>query len=240
MPGREQLLDVLPALLVARAGDVRVRELVDESDLRLAREDGVEVQLLERAVAVRHASPRDDLEVADLRRRLRPAVRLHEADDDVLAVVAAAPALVEHRERLSDAGRCSEVEPERSSRHGYSVTATRGSRVEREVELEHVHAGLAEEAERAARRCARRRARARPSSGSSRAARPAAPGARRSRGEMCGSRPEPEAVTASTGHLVPAATAVQRAVGRDALLDRFEQRRRSSGPRFDAELAAPS
>ena len=34
--GLEQLLDVLPALLVARAGDVRVRELVDERDLRAA------------------------------------------------------------------------------------------------------------------------------------------------------------------------------------------------------------
>ena len=33
-PGLEQLLDVLPALLVARAGDVGVRELVDERDLR--------------------------------------------------------------------------------------------------------------------------------------------------------------------------------------------------------------
>ena len=35
-PGVEQLLDVLPALLVARARDVRVRELVDERDLRAA------------------------------------------------------------------------------------------------------------------------------------------------------------------------------------------------------------
>ena len=33
-PGREQLLHVLPALLVARPGRVRVRELVDERDLR--------------------------------------------------------------------------------------------------------------------------------------------------------------------------------------------------------------
>ena len=52
MPGVEQLLDVLPALLVARAGDVRVRELVDERDLRLPGEDRVDVHLLERRAAV--------------------------------------------------------------------------------------------------------------------------------------------------------------------------------------------
>ena len=47
-PGVEQLLDVLPALLVARARDVRVGVLVDERDRRSAGEDGVDVHLLER------------------------------------------------------------------------------------------------------------------------------------------------------------------------------------------------
>ena len=101
MPGVEQLLDVLPALLVPRAGHVRVRELVDERDLRAPREDRVDVHLLERRAAVLDALARDDLEVADLVGRLRAAVRLDEADDDVLAVLAPAPALVQHRERLA-------------------------------------------------------------------------------------------------------------------------------------------
>ena len=43
----EQLLDVLPALQVPRARGVRVRELVDEDELRLPRERGVEVELFE-------------------------------------------------------------------------------------------------------------------------------------------------------------------------------------------------
>ena len=47
--GVEDLVDVLPALLVARAGDVRVRELVDQGDLRLPGEDRVDVHLLELA-----------------------------------------------------------------------------------------------------------------------------------------------------------------------------------------------
>ena len=145
MPAVEQLLDVLPALLVARAGDVRVRELVDERDLRLARQQRVDVQLLELRAAVVDALPRDDLEVADLVGRLRASVGLDEADDDVLAVVAAAAALVEHGEGLPDAGCGAEVDAERAAGHEERLRLS----VERQVELEHVHAGLAEEAERA-------------------------------------------------------------------------------------------
>ena len=109
-PGLEQLLDVLPALLVPRPGDVRVRELVDEHDLRAPGEHRVDVHLLELAAAVLDQLARDDLEIADLLGRAGPAVRLDEADDDVGAAVVAAPALVEHRERLADAGRRAEVE----------------------------------------------------------------------------------------------------------------------------------
>ena len=141
----QQFLDVLPALLVPRAGDVRVRELVDERDLRLARQQCVDVQLLELGAAVVDALPRDDLEVADLVGRLRASVGLDEADDDVLAVVAPAAPLVEHGECLPDAGCGAEVDAERASGHEERLRLF----VERQVELEHVHAGLAEEAERA-------------------------------------------------------------------------------------------
>ena len=72
--------------------------------------------------------------------------------------------------------------------------------VEREVELEHVHAGLAEEAERAPVGVLvdqlLRRARERQAAHRRRRARTAA---RAYAGEMCGSMPEPEVVTASTG-----------------------------------------
>ena len=45
----EQLLDIEIALGVAAAGRVGVGELVDQHDLRTARDDGVEVHLLERS-----------------------------------------------------------------------------------------------------------------------------------------------------------------------------------------------
>ena len=50
--GGEDLLDVLPALLVLRAGRVRVRQLVDDDDVGPALQDGVEVHLLDDDVAV--------------------------------------------------------------------------------------------------------------------------------------------------------------------------------------------
>ena len=50
--GLEQFLHVLPALLVPRSRDVRVRELVDQRDLGPARQHGVDVHLLKGRAAV--------------------------------------------------------------------------------------------------------------------------------------------------------------------------------------------
>ena len=54
-PGLEDLLDVLPALLVARARDVGVGELVDQGHGRMAGDDRVGVHLLDSNTAVFHA-----------------------------------------------------------------------------------------------------------------------------------------------------------------------------------------
>ena len=64
MPAFEQLLDVLPALLVAGARHVGVRELVDERHLGPPLEHRVEVHLLEVGAAIRQPDPRDYLEAA--------------------------------------------------------------------------------------------------------------------------------------------------------------------------------
>ena len=73
-PGLEQLLDVLPALLVARAGYVGVRELVDERDLRPPSEHGIDVQFLELPVPVAELSAWDEFERPDLLGRLAATV----------------------------------------------------------------------------------------------------------------------------------------------------------------------
>src|ERR1700690_811554 len=69
-PGVENLLDVLPALLIATARDVGVRELIDQHDRGLAFEDCVEIHFLEGLAAVLDLVPRDDREVAQLGDRL--------------------------------------------------------------------------------------------------------------------------------------------------------------------------
>jgi hypothetical protein len=109
-PGGQQPLDVLPALLVARAGDVGVRELVDERDLWRAGEDRVHVELGELAAAVDDRTPRHDLEADQQRVGPGPLVRLDQADDDVGAALDAPVRLAEHRERLADAGCGAEVD----------------------------------------------------------------------------------------------------------------------------------
>ena len=112
----EQLLDVLPALLVLRAGGVRVRQLVDEGDVGLAADHRLGVHLLERDALVLDSLARHDLQVADRLDRLWPAVGLDEADDDVGASLLAPVSLLQHRVGLADAGSHAEVDPQPAAR----------------------------------------------------------------------------------------------------------------------------
>ena len=124
---REQLLGVLPALLVARPGQVGVGELVDEDDFGPARQDRVDVHLLESAAAVLDRLARDHLEIADLCLGARPAVRLVEADHDVGPALVPPPALVEHGVGLPDAGSSPQVDPELAAGHaGQAPGGARG------------------------------------------------------------------------------------------------------------------
>ena len=109
--------------------------------------------------------------------------------------------------------------------------------VEREVELEHVDALLAEEAEDAAvgvvvdeRRAPRRPARPRSSATRARLEPALAT-------EMCGSSPEPDAVTASTGTGVSAASPLAPRYAVDPLAaTALRAARGSSGPRLEPRL----
>ena len=202
--GVEQLLDVLPALLVAGARDVGVGELVDQRDLRAARR-GWRRRPSPRSVVPRYSTPARGTtsRSPSCSAVFGAAVGLDEPDDDVGAALAAAAPFVRAwrrscRRRARRRGRCAACRAPCRSEPTSAV-------VEGEVELEHVDARLAEEAERAAvgvlvdERRAPRRRRGR--------ARSATRGAwsRALATEMCGSSPEPEAVTASTGTAASAA-----------------------------------
>ena len=116
-PRVEQLEDVLPSLFVpSRTGHVRMGDLVDEGDVWVACEQRVEVHLLEGRTAVLDLLAGNDLQLANRLGGMGAPVGLDVADDDVAPPVAAALALLEHCERLSDASGSTEVDPELPSR----------------------------------------------------------------------------------------------------------------------------
>ena len=75
-PGVEQLVDVLPAFLVARSRDVGVREFVDEGDLGSTGQDGIDVHVVKNGALVLAAAARHDLEASEESLRVRPSVAL--------------------------------------------------------------------------------------------------------------------------------------------------------------------
>ena len=111
-PGVEELLDVLPPLGVARPGRVRVGELVDQDQPRLAREGAVEIELFDGNAAVLDLPAREELETDHERARVVATVRLDDADDDVTFEIALAPRGLEHRVRLADSGGGAEEDDE--------------------------------------------------------------------------------------------------------------------------------
>ena len=131
------------------------------------------------------------------------------------------------RRRTSSSTNAARLAPRRcssaiASRPGGAGLRSRLQPIQRQVELEHVHAGARPARRASATACARGPGRAPP------ADRARVPCATRStctsapRREMSGSSPEADAVTRSTG-TEPAAMPVGRRDGRDAFLDRCRQ-----------------
>ena len=104
----EQLFDVLrQALEVPGSGRVRMRELIDEDQLRLAPQCSVEVELFERDLPVLDLAPREQLEPHEERARIRG----HPCPSTVPTTTSLRWSLdlvtrrLEHRISLADAGR---------------------------------------------------------------------------------------------------------------------------------------
>ncbi|MDQ0622427.1 hypothetical protein QFZ39_001637 [Paraburkholderia graminis] len=106
--GVEQFIHVLPALQMPRALHVRMREFVDEYQLRLAGQRRVEVELAELATAIFDVRERQHVETFEQRRRFATPMRFGDADHHVRTFVATATRRLQHRIRLADARRCAE------------------------------------------------------------------------------------------------------------------------------------
>jgi hypothetical protein len=107
-PGVQQLDHVLVALRMARARGVRVRELVDEDQLGLAREDRLQVHLGDLDVLVFDLLRGNDREPREEGLGLGAAMGLDDPDNEVDAVPNLLLGGAEHGERLADARAHSE------------------------------------------------------------------------------------------------------------------------------------
>ena len=91
--GTQQLVDVLPALGMPRAGGVGVGELVDQDEVGLAPERGVEVELREPGAAVIDRLARKHLQPFEQRGGLRASMGLDHPDHYVDACASSEPGL---------------------------------------------------------------------------------------------------------------------------------------------------
>src|SRR5262249_2600118 len=108
----QQLLDVEIALGMATAGRVGVGKLVDEDDLRPTRDDGVKVHLVEQLALVFDPPSRNGFETFEQRLGLLAAVGLHDANDDVVAVLFPGTSRLQHLVGLADARRSTDKDSE--------------------------------------------------------------------------------------------------------------------------------
>src|SRR5216683_2338657 len=91
-----------------------MREFIDDGELRLARDDGVDVHLFEGHAAVRNLAKRDKFEVADTGGGFGPAVRLDETEHDVVSLFTELTSFFEHAVGFPYTCRAAEIDFELS------------------------------------------------------------------------------------------------------------------------------
>ena len=105
---RQQLLDVEVALGMAAARRIGVGEFVDQRQLRAARDQRVEIHLLENLVLVVEPLARQDFKALQQRLGFRPAVGFDHADHDIDAGPQPGMRALQHLIGLADPGRGAE------------------------------------------------------------------------------------------------------------------------------------
>jgi hypothetical protein len=121
----------------ARSRHVRVGEFVDERDLGLPGEDGVEVHLLQTAAPVLDHPAGDDLQAVEQVLSEPPPMGLEEPDDHIGAPLSAPLALAQHRVRLADTRGRAQVNTEMTGRFDHVRTRLFGGSRFRRSRLAH-------------------------------------------------------------------------------------------------------
>jgi hypothetical protein len=108
--GCQQFLDVLPALGVARTGEVGMRQFVHQDKTGPARQGGIEIELGQASAAVIDQCRRQHRQAVEQRRRLAATVGLDHACQHVDTVSPQLARRQQHREGLAHACRRAEVD----------------------------------------------------------------------------------------------------------------------------------
>ncbi len=111
-PRRQDLLDILVALGMPRAGRIRVGELVHQHQLRLAADDRVDVHLGQGDAVIFHLPARQDFQCFDQLLRLRPVVSFDVAHHHVHALLLALVGGFQHGIGLAHAGHIAQKDLE--------------------------------------------------------------------------------------------------------------------------------
>ncbi len=89
---------------MAAAGRVGVGEFIDQRDLRMTRDQRVEIHLLDRLILVIDSFARENFEALQQRFGLRPSVGFDHADHDIGAGLDLGMRALQHFVGLADAG----------------------------------------------------------------------------------------------------------------------------------------
>ena len=111
-----EFLNVLVPLPVLGSRNIRMGQFVDQNHLRLSREDGVDVHLLENRSLVFDLFPRNRFDICKEFFDALAAVRFHDPDHHVLATALAADCLAEHAEGFAYSRSIAEEKLENASR----------------------------------------------------------------------------------------------------------------------------
>jgi len=103
-PGGEQVFDIQVALRVAAAGGICMGKLIDQNNLRVSLEDGVEVHLFENVSMIIGLDARNDFEAFEQGLRFRASMSFDNSDNDVRALGQLCSSKHQHFVGFADAG----------------------------------------------------------------------------------------------------------------------------------------
>ncbi len=110
--GRQQFIHILPALGMAHARNIGMRQLVDQNQIRMAQQCSVQIEFTQRLAAINDCPRRQDLQALEQRGGFHPAMGLDHPDQHYAALARSLTRGDQHGVGLADPGRRAEINPQ--------------------------------------------------------------------------------------------------------------------------------